>query len=60
MFPDLRQLLESFNAHGVNYLIVGGYAVSFYAQPRAIWLMSKKSEMPKSRSQGKNVNLKPR
>jgi len=28
-------LLKSFNDHGVRYLIVGGYAVSFYAQPRA-------------------------
>ncbi len=35
MFPDLKELLESFNAHSVKYLIVGGYAVSFYAQPRA-------------------------
>lgn len=24
-----------FNAHSVKYLIVGGYAVSFHAQPRA-------------------------
>jgi hypothetical protein len=27
--------LSAFNAHGVKYLIVGGYAVSFHAQPRA-------------------------
>jgi hypothetical protein len=27
--------LSIFNAHGVKYLIVGGYAVSFHAQPRA-------------------------
>ena len=35
MFEDLKELLSVFNAHGVRYLIVGGYAVSFHAQPRA-------------------------
>ena len=35
MFPDFKELLRSFHAHGVKYLIVGGYAVSFQAQPRA-------------------------
>ena len=32
---DLRQLLLAFNEHGVEYLIVGGYAVGAYAEPRA-------------------------
>ncbi len=35
MFPDFKELLESLRVHNVKYLIVGGYAVSFYAQPRA-------------------------
>ena len=35
MFSDFKELLQSFNAHNVRYLIVGGYAVSFHAQPRA-------------------------
>jgi hypothetical protein len=35
MFQEYRDLLSAFNAHGVKYLIVGGYAVSFHAQPRA-------------------------
>ena len=35
MFPGFKQLLQSFNAHSVKYLVVGGYAVSFHAQPRA-------------------------
>ena len=35
MFDDLKELLSVFNAHSVKYLIVGGYAVSFHAQPRA-------------------------
>jgi|WetSurMetagenome_2_1015567.scaffolds.fasta_scaffold1089238_1 hypothetical protein len=35
MYQDFKDLLSAFHAHGVKYLIVGGYAVSFYAQPRA-------------------------
>ena len=35
MFPDFKELWRYFRAHNVKYLIVGGYAVSFYAQPRA-------------------------
>lgn len=34
MFQDHKDLLSAFNAHGVRYLIVGGYAVIFHAQPR--------------------------
>lgn len=34
MFEDFLELLSAFNAHNVKYLIVGGYAVSFHAQPR--------------------------
>ena len=32
---DLRQLLLAFNAHGVEYLVIGAYAVGAYAEPRA-------------------------
>ena len=35
MHRDFKELLSSLNAHGVKCLIVGGYAVSFHAQPRA-------------------------
>ena len=35
MFQDYKDLLSAFNAHGVKYLVVGGYAVSFHAQPRS-------------------------
>jgi predicted nucleotidyltransferase len=35
MYPDFKELLSVFNAHNVRYLIVGGYAVSIHAQPRA-------------------------
>jgi hypothetical protein len=35
MYPDFNELLSILNAHNVRYLVVGGYAVSFHAQPRA-------------------------
>jgi len=35
MYPDFKELLSLFNDHKVKYLVVGGYAVSFHAQPRA-------------------------
>ncbi|MBM4263067.1 MAG: hypothetical protein FJ145_16755 [Deltaproteobacteria bacterium] len=31
MNSDYKDLLSAFNAHGVRYLIVGGYAVMFHA-----------------------------
>lgn len=35
MFDEFKELLSIFNARGVRYLVVGGYAVSFHAQPRS-------------------------
>ncbi len=35
MYQDFKELLSALNAGRVRYLIVGGYAVSFHAQPRA-------------------------
>jgi hypothetical protein len=35
MYQDHKDLFSAFHAHGVKYLVVGGYAVIFYAQPRA-------------------------
>jgi len=35
MYPDFKELLSTLNAHKIKYLIVGGYAVGFHAQPRA-------------------------
>ena len=32
--PDFKDLLELFNAHKVEYLIVGGYALAFHGAPR--------------------------
>lgn len=31
---DFKELLELFNAHGVNYLVVGAYALAFHGAPR--------------------------
>jgi hypothetical protein len=36
--PDFKELLELFNAHGVEYLIVGAYALAIHGAPRATWI----------------------
>ena len=33
--PDFSEFLRLLNAHRVDYLIVGGYAVAFHGHPRA-------------------------
>jgi len=35
VFNDFKELLSIFNDQKVKYLVVGGYAVSLHAQPRA-------------------------
>jgi len=35
MYKDFRDILFALNAQGAKYLIVGGYAVSSYTEPRA-------------------------
>ena len=35
MLDEFKELLSVFNAHSVKYLVVGAYAVSAHAQPRA-------------------------
>ena len=32
--PDFKELLASFNSHGVDYLVVGAYALAFHGAPR--------------------------
>jgi hypothetical protein len=32
--PDFKEFLQLLNAHGVEYLLVGGYAVGYYGYPR--------------------------
>lgn len=43
LHPDFRDFLKLLNSHGVEYLIVGGYAVGYHGYPRAtgdmdIWI----------------------
>ncbi len=33
--PDFKELLKLFNAHQIEYLLIGGYAVGYYGYPRA-------------------------
>ena len=35
MYPDFKELLSILNACKAKFLVVGGYAVGFHAQPRA-------------------------
>ena len=35
LFPDFRDLLEAFVASGVEFVLIGGYAVIFHGRPRA-------------------------
>ena len=35
MSPDVRDLLSAFNAHGVEYLLVGAYALAAHGRVRA-------------------------
>ena len=35
MHPDFKELLSVLNAYSVKYLVVGAYALSIHAQPRA-------------------------
>jgi hypothetical protein len=35
MLKDQKELLSAFNAHSVEYVVIGGHAVSEHSQPRA-------------------------
>lgn len=35
LHPDFKDFLRLLNSHGVEYLMVGGYAVGYYGYPRA-------------------------
>ena len=36
---DFREFLELFNAKGVEYMIVGSYALAYYGVPRYTFLL---------------------
>jgi len=48
MYRDFKEFLSIFNADRVKYLIVGGYAVSFHAQPRATRDLDLLNRMPRT------------
>lgn len=35
LFPDFREFLRSLNEAGVEYLLIGGFAVGYHGYPRA-------------------------
>ena len=35
LFPDFKDLLAAFGASGVEYVLIGGYAVAFHGRPRS-------------------------
>ena len=34
MYQDYKDLLSAFQSHGVEYLVMGGFAVIYHSQPR--------------------------
>ncbi len=43
---DFKEFLQSLNAHGVEYMLIGGHAVAYHGYPRAtgdmdVWIESK-------------------
>ena len=51
--PDFRDFLRLLNSHGVEYLIVGGYAVGLHGYPRAtgdmdVWIAVNPSNAKKT------------
>jgi hypothetical protein len=35
LHPDWKEFIELLNSHGVEYVVVGAYAVAFYTTPRS-------------------------
>jgi len=53
LHPDFKDFLRLLNSHGVEYLIVGGYAVGYHGYPRAtgdmdIWIGVSESNAQKA------------
>jgi hypothetical protein len=51
--PDFRDTLSTFNEHGVEFLVVGGYAMAAHRLPRAtndldLWVRSLIENAPQS------------
>ena len=46
---DFKEFLQYLNAHGVEYLVIGGHAVAFHGYPRAtadldVWVAIKQED----------------
>ena len=53
LHPDFKDFLRPLNSHGVEYLVVGGYAVGYHGYPRAtgamnIWIAVSESNARKA------------
>ena len=53
LHPDFKDFLRLLNSHGVEYLVVGGYAVGYHGYPRAtggmdIWIAISESNAQKA------------
>jgi hypothetical protein len=53
LHPDFKDFLRLLNSHGVEYLLVGGYAVGYHGYPRAtgdmnIWIAVSKPNAQKA------------
>ena len=59
---DFREFIELLNAHGVKYLVIGGYAVNFHGYPRYtkdidFWLWMDRENVSKLLDAIKNFGL---
>jgi len=53
LHPDFKDFLRLLNSHGVEYLLVGGYAVGYHGYPRAtgdmdVWIAISESNAQKA------------
>jgi len=49
VYPDFKELLALFNKHGVEYLVVEGYALAFHGAPRFTGASWKQADAGKAR-----------
>jgi predicted nucleotidyltransferase len=51
LHPDFKDFLRLLNSHGVEYLLVGGYAVGYHGYPRATGDMDVRIAISESNAQ---------
>ena len=57
---DFKEFLNLLNANGVEYLLIGGYAVGYHGYPRAtndidIWIAVNEKNAERMVTQGKRI-----